>query len=857
MRFDENKVQDYEKRHLQYLTEITAECTVLLRKDGQFPLSSPQDIALYGSGIRHTIRGGSGSGEVNVRQFENIEDSLTNAGFKITTTSWLDKYDDILKESKENFYQKLKIEADAAGLPVIYSAMGKTAPQPDFDIPIERNGNTAIYVLSRTSGEGADRSIEAGDFKLTSSEIRDILKLNKIYNKFMLVLNVGGAVDLTPVKNVKNILLLGQLGSVTSQILTDILIGKSFPSGKLTTTWTTIENYPSTKNFGMLNDTVYEEGLYVGYRYFDLAKKDVLYPFGFGLSNTNFELKANSLLCQSDVLTAEIEVKNTGNYRGKEVVQLYVSPPGESVERPLKELVGTFKTSELGPGEKEVASISFSMKDLGYYNEESASTILEGGIYVIQVGTNSKDTIPYWSVKLDSEIVLRKLKNICSPEIKMPKFEEADFLQKERKTLYNSLIKTLKNNNNQPLILNLSPDKKVTVDYTSVKDLEENYIEDTISWDSVVRGKNSLFDFARSLSNEQLALLSCGSGTDNNDMGNIIGSASEKVAGAAGETSKKLENSHHLPSIVMADGPAGVRINPIYTLENNKAKPLALSFGESMIDFLHEEDIQMMKDSMGISKNADSNDVFYQYCTSIPVGTSVAQSFNPEVAQQYGDIVAEEMKLFGVSIWLAPALNIHRSPLCGRNFEYYSEDPYVSGVTASNITKGVQNHPGRSVTIKHFAANNQETNRYRNNSVLSERVLREIYLKGFEICLKESRPASVMTSYNLINGEHACNSHDLLTNVLRDEWGFEGFVMTDWFITSNQIGHIDGAKYPEASAAGCILAGNNLIMPGMITDLIDIKDALKNTDHPYHITRKNLVSNVLPILKEILVSTIV
>lgn len=354
---------------------------------------------------------------------------------------------------------------------------------------------------------------------------------------------------------------------------------------------------------------------------------------------------------------------------------------------------------------------------------------------------------------------------------------------------------------------------------------------------------------AESLTVEELALLSCGSGTDNTDMGSIIGSAAAKVAGAAGETARRLAESRVIPSIVLADGPAGVRISPVYTLEGETAKPAVSAFGSGMSAFLPPEELAVMKASMGVAQPDSDTETYYQYCTAIPIGTAVAQSFNPRLAETLGDIVGSEMELFGVQLWLAPALNIQRSPLCGRNFEYYSEDPLVSGITAAAITRGVQKHPKCGVTIKHFACNNQETNRYRSNSIVSERAIREIYLKGFELCVRAAEPAAIMTSYNLINGEHACNSRDLLTHVLRDEWKFDGIVMTDWFVSSTQIGGNAGSVHPAASAAGCVKAGNHLVMPGLATDLADIQSALKEPSHDYPLCHEELVRNAVQVLR--------
>ena len=244
----------------------------------------------------------------------------------------------------------------------------------------------------------------------------------------------------------------------------------------------------------------------------------------------------------------------------------------------------------------------------------------------------------------------------------------------------------------------------------------------------------------------------------------------------------------------------------------------------------------------------------YVYCSAIPIGTALAQSWNEEVCKKCGDIVGTEMEMFGVNLWLAPAMNIQRSPLCGRNFEYLSEDPLISGIMAAAITEGVQIHKGCGTTVKHFACNNQETNRMVSNSVVSERALREIYLKGFEICVKKSQPQAIMSSYNLINGEHTCNSKDLLNYVLRDEWGYQGIVMTDWYATENVMVDEKGRnnKHTVGVASGCVKAGNDITMPGSSANINQILKALEDTTDEYSITKTELQITAKRVLEAIL-----
>ena len=290
--------------------------------------------------------------------------------------------------------------------------------------------------------------------------------------------------------------------------------------------------------------------------------------------------------------------------------------------------------------------------------------------------------------------------------------------------------------------------------------------------------------------------------------------------------------------MIMADGPAGLRLSKDYGRDENGVYALDSSFAASFLEFMDEDDGLGGFGFMATAQADRKGEIFHQYCSALPIGTALAQSWNLELCRQCGDLVGDEMERFGVHLWLAPALNIHRSPLCGRNFEYYSEDPLISGKVAAAITQGVQRHPGRGTTIKHFCCNNQETNRMLSNSILSQRALRDIYLKGFEICVKESQPHALMTSYNLLNGEHTSQRRDLIMTCLREEWGFQGLVMTDWVVAA--LAGAMNTKYQAACASGSIQAGNDIHMPGSPLDHKDLMEALRNPQAAYPITRKDL-----------------
>lgn len=788
-------IQEFETAHIERVRELASECMVLLKNDGILPLSGSGKLALYGSGARRTIKGGTGSGDVNVRHFVNVEEGLENAGFEITTKQWLDAYDQAVDEEKTRFFTELRRQADAAGVNPLMFAMGRTAPEPEYEFPLDGEGDTAVYVLARISGEGSDRFTGAGDICLTETEIRDILALQKKYERFVLVLNTGGLVDLEPVKSVPVILLMGQLGTPSGDVLADVLTGKAYPSGKLTMTWAPLSSYSSTEGFGDPNDTEYKEGIYVGYRHFDTAKQEVTYPFGYGIGYTEFQISNLNLQQEDGMITVSADVQNVGNAAGKEVVQIYASAPDGKLDKPFQELAAYVKTKELQPSEVQQAEVTFPLASLASYDEEDACWLLEAGTYTIRVGSHSRNTKEAGTITLDEAIVTERAWSAAE--------EPAA-----------AAVQTL-------------PSGSVT-------------------WENVKNGEKTIEEFTASLTDDQLAYLCIGAYKDSEDLMEVIGNASTAVAGAAGETTGYLKELG-LPGVIMADGPAGLRLSPSYSVKDGVAKG-GSSLGGDMMKVYTPEELAAMAPAQNAEENGPT---YYQYCVAIPIGTGIAQSWNDSLAEALGDLVGTEMELFGIHAWLAPALNIHRSPLCGRNFEYYSEDPVVSGRMAAAITKGVQKHPGRATTIKHFACNNQETNRYFSNSIVSMRAMREIYLKGFEICVKEAQPHFIMTSYNLINGEHACNRKDLLTNILRNEWGFEGVVMTDWLVTGG-MGR-SGGKWPCASAAGNVKAGNDITMPGIPSDKRDILDALNNPEHPYAITRNDLLACAKRVLKEILI----
>ena len=790
-------MEAYEIDHLAAVRALAPECMVLLRSDGAFPLAEPGEIALFGSGARRTIKGGTGSGDVNSRHVTTIEEGLEAAGFTIVSRPWLEAYDRVRDQAHQDFIADIRTEAAERGVPAIMIGMGSVMPEPEYSIPLDVDAGTdpemAVYVLARTSGEGSDRTPEAGDLRLIDTEIRDILTLNKRFKRFLLVLNVGGVVDLSPLGDVGNILLLSQLGATIGDAFTDVLLGRAYPSGKLATTWAAWDEADQIGDFGDPDDTHYREGIYVGYRFYDSVGKEPLFPFGFGLGYTAFDIQTRQVSLDGARVSIDLDVTNTGERPGKETVQVYVSVPAGRLDQPLQALAGFTKTDEIAPGATAHITIDIDLTDLASYDESTRATILEAGRYLMRVGASSRQLSPVAVVELAQDATVRCL----TGDLGEPGF--TDWRPEA------------------PASLDVPADVPVLA--VDPAHLRRPDVAEPIE-QSAPEGFSEALALARGLSDDELIYTVLGDYRRGEESGSVIGAASTTVIGAAGQTTTRIPG---LPSIIMADGPAGLRLAPTYGVDADG--PFSLGDSSLPATFLELMD-DAGREALGIadaSEPREPAEIREQYTTAIPIGTALTQSWNPALAQRLGDIVGAEMERFGIHLWLAPAFNLHRCVLCGRNFEYLSEDPLLAGRIAAAITRGVQSHPGRGVTIKHLACNNQETNRLNSNSNVSPRALRDLYLRTFEICVRRARPAAVMTSYNLINGVHTSESAELLEVILRQEWGFDGLVMTDWVVDGMTRSDM---KYPRATAAATIKAGNELFMPGGEPDREDLLTAL-------------------------------
>ena len=709
--------------------------------------AAPTNVALFGVGAYATIKGGTGSGNVNNRYTINARTGLTNEGFNVTTS---DAYWSALKTAWDTKY-------GVAGS-VLSTIDPSSVEQPLTAITVQPTAptDTAVYVLARSSGEGADRKNAAGDYLLSATETDDLTRIGQTYKHVVVVLNTGGIIDTNFFSQINatskdpaggnaldSMLLMSQAGEESGNALAEVLDGAINPSGKLTDTWASkYSYYPASATFGANDGNTtqenYNEGIYVGYRYFDSFYKAITpagtdpasavsYPFGYGLSYTDFQIDAQSVTADTKNITVKAKVTNVGKtYTGKEVVQTYFSAPqsASDIDKPYQELAGYAKTDDLAPGASQVLTITFDATQLASYNPASASYIADPGDYIIRLGDSSRNTHVAAKINLASAWKTEQLANEETDQT-----TGANELKSSPANFYSYPTEAAEIAAAPSVSLNttgfVTPNDASKVQQTNTVDSSSPYftldglapatstkISSTVAyvdptqtnWEGtgaaykpktgevvtstttvpgatlydVAKGNVTIQQFVAGLSVTQLANIVEGGG---------VSTTTQSAIGAAGYTTAKLE-SLGIAGMTLSDGPAGLRLTQQITTTNPKT---------------------------------------YQYETAWPIGTLLAQTWDRDLIQQVGDAVGKEMKEAGVQLWLAPGMNIHRDPLNGRNFEYYSEDPLVAGLSSAATTAGVQSNPGVGVTIKHFLANNQEANRNAVNETISERALREIY----------------------------------------------------------------------------------------------------------------------------------
>lgn len=731
-----------EKKSAEICREVGAEGIVLIKNDDNIlPFTQDDIITIFGRPQINYIRNGTGSGGfISVNHSVNILEGFRNNGIKINEEVSSD-YSEYIKEHPYNdggrrwgcepFYQK-------------DMTISKEYAEKQSKI-----SNKALYIIGRTCGEDLDNYESPGSYLLTEEELENLKNITTSFEKVVVALNVSNVIDMKWMNNpeyqgrIKGVIYLWCGGMEGGNSAADILTGKVTPSGKLPDTIPIdLSDHPSQKNFGNDDKNLYQEDIYVGYRYFEtFCTQKVMFEFGYGLSYTKFDVKTVSANHeQSGKISLKVEVKNVGDkFNGKEVVQIYYSAPQGKLGKPNKQLISFEKTNLLKPNESQILSFEFNENGMASYDDSNAtghksSYVLEEGEYNIFVGTSVRNVQLALTYSLPKLKVVEKLSEVMCPNdndltILTPGSKKVDgtyeqkYVPSQKPTV--NLSKQIKKN--LPKDLQITGDKNIT-------------------FDDVKKGKSKLNDFVAQLTVSQLAQI-------------VRGESSNKVAGTFGGLSKELKK-FGIPKVLCADGPNG--------LHRSRTNAIQL-----------------------------------------PICTSLAASWNKQLVTEAYQVVGEDFKKNKVDILLGPGVNIHRSLLNGRNFEYFSEDPYLSGMMTISSTKGLRD-AGISGTIKHFALNNQESGRRDVNSVCSERAIREIYLKSFEMAVKAGNVLSIMTAYNPINGHWCASNYDLNTTVLRGEWKFNGFLMTDWQAEMNDV--VEGGEKSYQKSRDMIRSQNDLYM---------------------------------------------
>lgn len=731
------RILDWNK-YLDTAAKMVSEGIVMLKNENNaLPLDTDKEVAVFGRIQFHYYKSGTGSGGmVNVTKVVNILDGLIDNGVKVNE-KLLDTYRKWDKENPFDLGEGWGGEPwSQKEMPLDEGLVKETA----------KSCETAIVIIGRTAGEEQDNRLEAGSYLLSDDEIAMLTVVRENFKKVVLLLNVGNIIDMTDINRIApdSVLYVWQGGMTGGKGTADVLTGKVSPSGKLPDTIAyKASDYPSDANFGREeNRDIYAEDIYVGYRYFETFAKDkVLYPFGFGLSYTGFEIKTEKAEITEGAVKLSVSVKNIGSYKGKEVIEVYCEAPQGRLGKAARVLCGFEKTRELVPQEEQVVEIAVDIAKLASYDDSGVTGnkscyVLEAGEYKFYVGSDVRSAEYACSFEQGEDLVTERLTQALAPvesfERIKPVCEGGAFSIGREAVPVSEVDESARRLEKLPKEIAYTGDKGIKL------------------WD-VKNGKNTMDEFIAQLSDYDLSCIIRGEG-----MGSPRVTAG--TASAFGGVSENL-NGFGIPAGCCSDGPSGMR----------------LDCGTRAF--------------------------------SLPNGTMIASSFNKELTSELFAFMGLEMAANKVDCLLGPGMNIHRHPLNGRNFEYFSEDPFLTGKMAAAELKGMAG-AGVTGTIKHFCANNRETNRHFIDSVVSERALREIYLKGFEIAVKEGGASSVMTTYGRVNGLWTAGNFDLNTVILREEWGFKGFTMTDWWANIN----VRGKEPDKTDLAAMARAQNDVYM---------------------------------------------
>ena len=757
-------------RTAELCRQAAAEGIVLLKNDNAtLPIAEGEKVAVFGRCAVNYFAVGYGSGgDVCAPYIRNLMEGLIEDGVDF------DKY---LYNTYLDWIKKPANEPDEG----FWGHWPMNFPEMPLSDELVRNASAtcekAVVVIGRAAGEERENVLKEGSYYLTKAEKKMLDVVTKYFRKVAVVMDCGNVIDMSWTSQygdkVTAIVYAWQGGMESGTALADVLCGKVNPSGHLTDTIAVdYDSIPTAPYFGGKEYNNYSEDIYVGYRYFETFARDkVLYPFGYGLSYTTFDLAAAvapavAAAGEQKADAAEegqkvdaagekamagtkasciAKVTNTGAAAGKQVVQIYISAPQGRLGKPAVELAGYKKTEELAPGESCEMMIDIDIRDHASFDDEGitghkSAFVLEAGTYEIYAGFDCRNISKIGEIVVEADVVTFQAKPaLCQDHA-------------------NRIVRMINKNGKKEF--DLTKAEPVDMKTRILENLPEayTYSGDPITYDDVKAGKASVEDFVAQLSAQELDDISHGEGLMDSKLGETGN------AGAFAGITDQLR-SRGIPPVITCDGPSGIRIRRTVTL--------------------------------------------------MPCGTALASSFNTELVQQLYSEAGKEMQTFNADMLLAPGMNIHRNPLCGRNFEYYSEDPLVSGLSAAAVVKGLQSQK-ISACPKHFACNNQETRRNTNDSRVSERALREIYLRNFEIMIREADPWCIMTSYNKINGVWNHYNYDLVTTVLREEWGYKGLIITDWWMQPDK-----SHEFPQLeNDAYRVRAQVDVFMPGADNEML-------------------------------------
>jgi len=693
--------------YVQALRTVAADGIVLLKNDGALPLST-EKIAVFGRAqIDYFYVGNGSGGDVKPPYKVNLLDGMKNAGLH---------FNPALAQAYAKFCQENVMP------PAHWGAWPTHYPEMPLTESIVQTAKTetdcAIVIIGRCAGEDRDSRLEPGCFLLTDAEKNMLQLVTTTFDKTIIIVNSGNIMDFSWVEQYKMAALLcvWQGGMESGNAVADVLCGRVNPAGKLVATIARdYKDYPAANEFGSPDFNHYTEDIFVGYRYFEtFAREKVLFPFGFGLSYTQFEMKTDAYEMADDgTISVTTTITNTGNYAGAEAVQVYYAAPQGVLGKPARALAGFGKTSLLAPGASETMTISFPAYRMASYDEAGATGnkscyVLEAGEYELFAGNCVRSATKIGGIIIEALQICAQLSEAAAPVVP---FQRMTARADGKLTPHMEAVPLRTVN----LKARIEADMPREISPTDDKGYQLT---------DVAAGKISLEEFVAQLNIDELEGLTRGDYIMNSPLG-VPGNA-----GVLGGVTESLR-AKGVPPITTTDGPSGVRVN--------------------------------------------------FHAALLPCGMAIASTWDTALVEQLAAFTGKEFSDLGSHMLLAPGMNIMRSPLCGRNFEYFSEDPILSGKVAAATVRGLQAH-GKSACPKHFVANNQEFRRHHHDSRVSERALREIYLKGFEICVKESAPLNLMTAYNKINGVWAHYHYELCTTILRGEWGYAGNVVTDWWM---------------------------------------------------------------------------